>query len=108
MRDRSARRKNDPTQSQFNAPTGLRFTHDSSFNVIGNWSKPSSITGAVSYEVQSVNSDKNASYSGNPTTIAATTAATVTHNFGTSLTVKFRVRTKVGNATSAWAEYISP
>ena len=61
----------------------------------------------MSYELQSANNNTNNPYGGT-TTISATDAATVTHNFGTTLTVKFRVRTKVGNQTSAWAEYISP
>ena len=41
------------------------------------------------------------------TTTTSSIAATVPHNFGTSTTMKFRVRAKVSTATSAWATYVS-
>ena len=71
----------------------------------GHWNRPSGLTGSVSYEIQSANSNRNNPYGG--TTTISSSAARVTHDFGTSLTVKFRVRTKVGSATSAWVEYTS-
>ena len=89
-----------------NAPTGLNLSFVGGTNTMhGYWDKPSGMTGSVTYEIQSVNSNRNNPYGG--TTTASYSAARVDHNFGTSLTVKFRVRTKVGNATSAWAEHTS-
>ena len=32
----------------------------------------------------------------------------MTHHFTNTLTIKFRVRAKIGDVTSAWAEYLSP
>ena len=90
------------------APSGLNLSFNSGLlKMQASWSKPSGVTGAVSYEVQHADSDRNNPY-GSTTTIAATSAATVTHTFNNTLTVKFRVRAKVGSATSAWAEYVSP
>ena len=65
----------------------------------------------MSYEIQSANNNTNNPYGGT-TTIPATTASPVTHNFNTTLTVKFRVRAVVtnpdgGTLSSAWAEYTS-
>ena len=89
-----------------NAPTGLSLSFVGGTNTMhGYWNKPSGMTGSVTYEIQSVNTNRDNPY-GSTTTISSS-AARVDHNFGTSLTVKFRVRTKVGNQTSAWVEYSS-
>ena len=89
-----------------NAPSGLSLSYSSGTNTMhGYWNKPSGMTGSVTYEIQSVNTNRNNPYGG--TTTISSSAARVDHNFGTSLTVKFRVRTKVGSVTSAWAEYTS-
>ncbi len=86
------------------APTGLNLSFDSgAVKMKATWSKPSGVTGAVSYEVEHADNNTSNPY-GNRTTIAATSATTVTHHFNNTLTVKFRVRAKVGNVTSAWAE----
>ena len=91
-----------------NAPTGLSLSFNGGLlKMQARWNKPSGVTGAISYEVQHADSDRNNAY-GSTTTIAATSAATVTHTFNNSLTVKFRVRAKSGSVTSAWVEYVSP
>ena len=83
-------------------PSGL----DMSFQggtMKGYWNKPAGMSGSVTYEVQSANNNKSNPY-GSTNTVTYSEAR-VTHDFGTSLTVKFRVRTKVGSLTSAWAEH---
>ena len=94
--------------TSLNAPSGLNLSFNSGIlKMQATWSKPSGVTGAVSYELQHADSDRNNPY-GSTTTIAATSASTVTHTFNNSLTIKFRVRAKSGSVTSAWAEYVSP
>ena len=89
------------------APTGLNLSFNGGIlKMQATWSKPSGVTGAISYEVQHADSDRNNPY-GNRRTVTSSDS-TVTHTFDNSLTVKFRVRTKIGSATSAWAEYVSP
>ena len=67
----------------------------------GYWNKPSGLTGSVTYEIQSANTSVSNPY-GSTTTITSS-AARVDHNFGTSLTVKYRVRAVVNGVRSAWA-----
>ena len=89
------------------APSGLSLSFNSgTFKMRASWNKPSGATGAVGYELQHADSDRNNPY-GSTTTIAATSLTTVTHQFNNSLTVKFRVRAVVGNVKSTWAEYVS-
>ncbi len=95
------------TQPPPNAPSGLNLSFNSGLlKMQATWSKPSGVTGAVSYEVQHADSDRNNAYGGT-TTIAATSASTVTHTFNNTLTVKFRVRAVVNGVKSAWAEHVS-
>ena len=90
------------------APSGLSLSFNGGIlKMQASWSKPSGATGEVGYELQHADSDRNNSYGGT-TTIAATSAGTVTHTFNNSLTIKFRVRAVVGSTKSAWAEYVSP
>ena len=77
-------------------------------NFVGQWNRPTGLTGSVTYEIQSANNNTNNPY-GSTTTISSSDAR-VNHNFGTTLTVKFRVRAKITNPDggvlrSAWAEY---
>ena len=89
------------------APSGLNLSFNSGLlKMQASWSKPSGVTGSVSYELQHADSDRNNPY-GSTTTIAATSASTVTHTFNNSLTIKFRVRAVVNGAQSAWVEYVS-
>ena len=82
--------------TSLNAPTGLNLSFNGGISKMqATWSKPSGVTGAISYELQHADSDRNNPY-GSTTTIAATSASTVTHTFNNSLTIKFRVRAKVG------------
>ena len=87
------------------APSGLSLSFQGG-SMKGYWDKPTGMTGDVTYEVQSANTDRNNPY-GSTNTVTYSEDR-VTHDFSTSLTVKFRVRTKVGSATSAWAEHIAP
>ena len=90
------------------APSGLNLSFNSgALKMQASWSKPSGVTGAVGYELQHADSDRNNPY-GSTTTIAATSASTVTHQFNNSLTIKFRVRAVVNNEKSTWVEYVSP
>lgn len=89
------------------APTSLNLSFDSGLGKMqASWTKPSG-AGSVGYELQHADSNRNNPY-GSTTTIAATSASQVTHTFSNTLTVKFRVRAKVGGVTSAWAEYVAP
>ncbi len=89
------------------APSGLSLSFNSgALKMQASWNKPSGATGAVGYELQHADSDRNNPY-GSTTTIAATSASTVTHQFNNSLTIKFRVRAVVGSTKSAWKEHVS-
>ncbi len=87
-------------------PTSLNLSFNSGIlKMQGTWSRPAGFTGSITYEVEHADSDRSNPYGSRQTVTSSD--STVTHTFNNSLTIKFRVRTKIGSATSAWAEYVS-
>ena len=87
------------------APTNLSWSND--FQAGGtrlSWNKPSGVTGSVTYEIQCEADRQGTTWTSCGTVTTTSSASSVSHVISGFSNLKFRVRTKVGNATSAWVE----